>query len=224
MERNLFSQNQIFMFLKPKVLRSFYKKLKQGEIPNFVKGILLKMKDNPKYADLAVILTKVEDQLEIYETALAAAANRGIEQIAEKDLAKDTLISLLDELSDGVDFFGKKELNYFIGTGLPLQTKQSNHSGMSVLVPINFTATSNGQPGGITVRYKLEPNQKSIFKMVGFEWSIDQVTWFNGDYSSKQKFDVSDKPSNQKVFVRIRTIATDGRKSPWTEAIPTSVL
>ena len=60
--------------------------------------------------------------------------------------------------------------------------------------------------------------------MVGFEWSLDQENWFNGDYSSKRKFTVSNKPSNQKVFVKIRAIAGDGKKSAWTEPVPTSVL
>ena len=31
-------------------------------------------------------------------------------------------------------------------------------------------------------------------------------------------------PSNQKIFIRIRAICTDGRKSPWTEPVQTSVL
>lgn len=60
--------------------------------------------------------------------------------------------------------------------------------------------------------------------MVDFEWSLDQENWHNGDYSSKRKFTVTNKPSNQKVFVKIRAIAGDGTKSEWTEPVQTSVL
>lgn len=74
------------------------------------------------------------------------------------------------------------------------------------------------------MNYKIDPAQKSLCKMVGFEWSLDQDNWFNGDYSTKQKFEVLNKPSNQKIFVKIRAIAGDGRKSGWTEPVQTSVL
>ena len=74
------------------------------------------------------------------------------------------------------------------------------------------------------MNYKIDPAQKSLCKMVGFEWSLDQENWHNGDYNAKRKFSVKDKPSNQKVFVRIRAIAADGRKSGWTEPSQTSVL
>ena len=70
----------------------------------------------------------------------------------------------------------------------------------------------------------IDPSQKSLFKIVGFEWSLYQENWLNGDNSTKQKFNVSNKPSNQKVFVKIRAIGADGKKSEWTEPVQTSVL
>ncbi len=212
------------MILKAKILRSFYKRMRQGDLPPFVRSVLLKMENNPKYANLSEILTTLKSNLEAYENALAAAEDGGRIKKAEKDLAKETLINTLDELSDGIEFFGKKDLNYFIETGMPLQSKHTNHSGTKLLIPINFTAQSDGQPGGIEVKYEIHPSQKNLCKMVGFEWSLDLEIWHNGDYSTKRKFSVTDKPSNQKVYVKIRAIASDGRKSQWTDPIQTSVL
>jgi hypothetical protein len=212
------------MFLKPKILVTFYKKMRQGDLPQFVRSVLLKMENNPTYANLTEVLTQLKTDLETYVNALAAAEDGGKQKTADKDLAKEALINTLDELSDGIEFFGKKDLSYFIGTGMPLQSKHTNHSGTHLLIPTDFTAKSNGQPGGIEVNYKIDPSQKSLCKMVGFEWSLDQENWFNGDYSTKQKFEVANKPSNQKVFVKIRAIAGDGRKSEWTEPVQTSVL
>jgi len=212
------------MYLKPKVLISFYKRMRQGDLPPFVRSVLLKMENNPTYADLTQVLTQLKTNLATFENALAAAEDGGRQKTADKDLAKEAIYTTLDELSDGIEFFGKKDLPYFIGTGMPLQSKSSHHSDMPLLVPIDFTAKSNGQPGGIEVSYKLDPSQKKAIKMVGFEWSLDQENWHNGDYSSKRKFTVANKPSNQKVFVKIRAIASDGKKSEWTEPVQTSVL
>ena len=58
------------------------------------------------------------------------------------------------------------------------------------------------------MNYKIDPAQKSLCKMVGFEWSLDQDNWFNGDYSTKQKFEVLNKPSNQKIFVKNNKITS----------------
>jgi len=198
--------------------------MRQGDIPQFVRSILLKMENNPTYTNLDEVLAALKTALDTYVTALAAAEDGGRQKVADKDLAKIAVINLLDELADGIEFFGKKDLPYYIGTGMPLQFKQTSHSGSQLLIPIDFTAKSNGQPGGIEVNYKIEPSQKSLCKMVGFEWSLDQENWLNGDYSTKHKFDVSNKPSNQKVFVKIRAIGGDGRKSEWTEPVQTSVL
>ncbi len=212
------------MFLKPKILRTFYKKMRQGDIPQFVRSVLFKMENNPKYTNLSDVLITLKANLETYENALAAAEDGSRSKTAEKDLAKETLINTLDELSDGIEFFGKKDISFFIETGMPLQSKHTSHSGAQLLIPINFTVNSDGQPGGIEVSYDIESSQKGLVKMVGFEWSLEQVDWHNGDYSSKRKFSVTGKPSNQKVFVRIRAIAADGRKSGWTDSGQTSVL
>jgi hypothetical protein len=212
------------MFLKPKILRIFYKKMRQGDIPQFVRSVLFKMENNPKYTNLSDVLITLKANLETYENALAAAEDGSRSKTAEKDLAKETLINTLDELSDGIEFFGKKDISFFIETGMPLQSKHTSHSGAQLLIPINFTVNSDGQPGGIEVSYDIESSQKSLVKMVGFEWSLEQENWHNGDYSAKRKFSVTDKPSNQKVFVRIRAIAADGRKSGRTDSGQTSVL
>jgi hypothetical protein len=212
------------MFLKTKILRSFYKRMRQGDLPPFVRSILLKMENNPVYATLNQVLTLLKTNLEIYENALATAEDGGKQKTADKDLTKEALYTTLDELTDGIEFFGKKDLSYFIGTGMPLQSRHTNHSAAQLLIPINFTVNSDGQPGGIEVSYDIESSQKGLVKMVGFEWSLEQVDWHNGDYSSKRKFSVTGKPSNQKVFVRIRAIAADGRKSGWTDSGQTSVL
>lgn len=198
--------------------------MRQGDLPQFVRSVLLKMENNPTYANLDELLAQLKTNLETYVNALAAAEDGSRQKTADKNLAKEALITTLDELSDGIEFFGKKDLAFFIGTGMPLQSKHTNHSGAELLVPIDFTVKPNMQPGGIEVSYKINPSQRSIVKMVGFEWSLDKENWFNGDYSSKRKFSVSNKPSNQKVFVKIRAIAGDGRKSQWTDPAQTSVL
>lgn len=207
-----------------KIYRTLYKKLKQGDVPPFVKSILLKMKDNDAYPNLEDIIAQLEAALEIYEAALAASKSGDKQKIADKDIAKATLLSLLDELSDGVEFFGKKEMTYFLGTGLPLQTKPTSHAGVTMKVPLDFVVKSNGQPGGVQVTYRIDKSQKNLCKMVGYEWSLDLENWHNGDYGTKLKFDVVNMPSNQKIYVKIRAIGTDGRTSPWTEPGSTSVL
>jgi len=73
------------------------------------------------------VLTTLKANLETYENALAAAEDGNRSKIAEKNLAKETLINTLDELSDGIEFFGKKDLTYFIETGMPLQAKHTYH-------------------------------------------------------------------------------------------------
>jgi len=150
---------------------------------------------------------------------LAAAEDGSRSKIVKKNLAKETLINTLDELSDGIKFFGKKDLTYFIETGMPLQAKHTYHSGAKLLIPIDFTAKSDGQPGGIEVSYQIDPSQKHLCAMVGFAWSLEKENWFNGDYNKRRKISISDKPSNQKVVVKIRAIAGEGRKSEWTETV-----
>lgn len=182
------------------------------------------MENNLAYANLSEILTQLKTDLATYENALAEAEDGGKQKVADKDLAKAALINSIDELSDGIEFFGKRDLCYFIGTGMPLQSKHINHSATKILIPINFTVKSDGQSGGIEVSYDIDPSQKGIFNMVGFEWSLEEVNWYNGDYNTKRKFSVTGKPFNQKVFVRICAIAADGRKSGWTDLGQTSVL
>jgi len=52
--------------LRPKILRTFYKKMRQGDIPPFVRSVLLKMENNPTYANLSDVLTTLKANLETY--------------------------------------------------------------------------------------------------------------------------------------------------------------
>lgn len=134
------------MNFKAKISISFYKRMRQGDLSAFVRSVLLKMENNPTYANLSEVLTELKTNLETFDTALAAAEDGGRQKTADKDLAKEAVYTTLDELSDGIEFFGKKDLPYFIGTGMPLQSKYSNHSDMPLLVPIDFSVKSDGQP------------------------------------------------------------------------------
>ena len=89
------------MFLKPKILVTFYKKMRQGDLPQFVRSVLLKMENNPTYANLTEVLTQLKTDLETYVNALAAAEDGGKQKTADKDLAKEALINTIPASSVG---------------------------------------------------------------------------------------------------------------------------
>ncbi len=212
------------MSKRPKVNRTYYKKLSQSALSVFALATVNNTKGVSAYKSLAGTVTELEDKATAYAAALQAAELGGRDRVLTKNFAKEEVLHAMDELSNGMDFFCKGSIEFFTKSGLPVQNGAVQHTG-ELLPPVKFSATATGLPGVVELRYKIDANQRSSVNSIGVEWSIDNgVTWQNGKYgSTKSKMTLTGMPSRQLVLIKIRCLGTRNRVSEWSAEVAVSV-
>ena len=212
------------MSKRPKVNRTYYKKLSQSGLSVFALATVNKTKGIAEYKDLADSVLGLEEKATAYATALQEAELGGRDRVLKKNFAKKEVLAAMDDLANGMDFFSKGSIAFFTQSGLPLQNGAVQHTG-ELAPPLKFSAAATGVPGVVELRYEIVADQRSSVNSIGVEWSIDNgVTWQNGKYgSTKSKMTLTGMPSRQLVLIRIHCLGTRDRVSNWSAKVAVSV-
>ncbi len=201
--------------------KSNYTRLLQDALNTYSENVVNRTVNVIAYKDIEGSASALRDAQAAYSTALAAAANRGGDEIARKDLAKDVLLNALDLVATEVTSMAPKagDPTIITAAGLQSQAVAQRREG-DIEIPTGVKCSPTLISGEMFVEY----DSVDGAAMYGFEWSDDnRETWHNGQYSTKitKALKVSPRKEN---YVRVCAIGTRDRKSGWSDPVMAFVL
>jgi hypothetical protein len=201
---------------KPSILRTIFTGESKSQLVIFVESVILLMFGNKTYQELQGAITNVKAKLEIFKEALIAAEEALPKNLKRRDEAYAALIFELHILSSGIEFFSRGDVEYMEGTGMTVRKveKQKKSAKPTSMVAPQFTKVEASKtPGHIDLFYTEIPGTK----LYGFEYSEDQITWKNGQYSQKTSASVL-IPTRKDVWVRVRALGVNQSQSEFSAA------
>lgn len=128
-----------------------------------------------------------------YETALAAARNRGMAEVALKNEAQKNLLETLDKIADALDLKADSHPTLLTGAGFSFQQSPIRFVGQ-IATPEVLRVNSTGRRGEI--RVQLSDEMPSVVLIHAMEYSQDKgSTWQNGTYHNRSNFVVGGLPA-----------------------------
>jgi hypothetical protein len=208
--------------LKPLILKKAYKNLSQGGLLSFTDNVIKRMSSRPEYQPYAADVAILAEQLVTYGEALSKAVNRGIDNVAQKEEIKASMIETLDRITDQLNLHHNGLETWGLNAGMEVRREKASITG-DILPPANLQVFSRGIRGEVTLAFKVLESKRVLAH--GAEYSADNgETWHNGSYGSGTTIKLKDLPSRQAVLFRVRSIGTFQRKSPWTEPVEGFVI
>jgi hypothetical protein len=213
------------MTLKPRVDRTYYRRLTQSRFSDFLQDIVDNTNGNIKYKNLESTITKLRLKSEAYTNALIAAQQGGKDRVLIKKIALQEAMYAINHFADGMDFYADGNVPFFTESNLPLQHTRVKHTGL-LLPPTNIAGKPTGVSGQVVITFDILESQIKVTNNVGVEWSIDHgMTWNNGQYpSQKSRMVVNGLPSLHKVMIRLRCLGSRNRVSNWSSPIEVHVV
>jgi hypothetical protein len=197
---------------KPLILRTIFTGAKLPHLAIFVANVVNKMSGNKKYQELQDAITEVKAKLDTFNEALVAAEDALPNVKKRRDEAHEALIFTLHLLSSGIEFFSRGDLEYIEETGMTAQTGEKSRRKVSSMVPPQFTkVVASKIPGHVDLEYTAIEGTK----VYGFEYSEDQITWKNGQYSHITSASV-EIPTRKEIFLRCRAIGPHKAQSEFS--------
>lgn len=164
----------------------------------------------------------MEAALQAYETALAAARNRGMAEVALKNEAQKNLLETLDKIADALDLKADSHPTLLTGAGFSFQQSPIRFVGQ-IAAPEVLRVNSTGRRGEI--RVQLSDEMPSVVLIHAMEYSQDKgSTWQNGTYHNRSNFVVGGLPAGTELQFRFKSIGRGDNKSEWSEPVMSGVL
>ena len=208
--------------MKAKVFRRAYQRIRQADLASFARNTLNRTKEVPEYAFLQTEATALATTLQQYETALAAARNRGMAEVAVKNEAQKSLLAALDKIADALDLKADSSPTLLSGAGFTLQQPSARFSG-HIAVPEVLRLGSTGRKGEL--RVQLSDEMPGAVLTHAMEYSEDKGTsWKNGTYQNRNHFVVGGLPASPELLFRFKSVGRGDNKSHWTEPVVAGVL
>jgi hypothetical protein len=200
---------------KPLILRSIFTDESKPQLVIYVESVVLLMFGNKVYQDLQDAITTVKATLETFKEALIAAEEALPKNRKRRDEAYEALIFELHVLSSGIEFFSKGDVTYMEGTGMSARKGEKKKSAQPTTMasPKILKLVASKEQGHVDLEYTEVPGTK----LYGFEYSEDQITWKNGQYSHKTSGSVL-IPTRKEVWLRVRAIGINKTQSEFSAA------
>jgi hypothetical protein len=200
---------------KPIILRSTFTGEKKPQLVIFVENVVTKMLGNKVYQELQDAVIEVVALLTTFKLALVASEDASTSIRKQRDSAYEALIFKLHILSSGIEFYSNGDINYIEGTGMTAQVagKAKKSAAKALVAPLITKIEASKIPGYVDLDYTAIEGTK----MYGFEYSEDQTTWKNGQYSHLTTGSVM-IPTRKDVWVRVRAIGVNNVQSEFSAA------
>jgi len=208
--------------MKTKVFRRAYQRIRQAELASFATNVLNRTKGEADYAFIQTDITALEAALQAYQTALAAARNRGMAEVVVKNEAQKALLTVLDRIADAFDLKAELSPALLTGAGFSLQQPPVRFAGQ-IPVPEVLKVNSTGRKGEI--RVQLTDEMPNVVLLHAMEYSQDKgSSWQNGTYHNRNRFIVGGLPAGTDLLFRFKSIGRGDNKSDWSEPLMAGVL
>jgi hypothetical protein len=197
------------------VLRSNFTGLKLQGLVFFVENVLLLTLGIKKYESLQEIILEIQTRLEIFKSTMIAAENEKTANKTKREAAYNELIAALHIFSSGLEFFSKGDVDFIDDSGMSVNEMKKTKRKVTNLLPPQFTKiVASKTPGHVDLEY----TQIEGTKVYGFEYSEDQITWKNGQYSHLTSASIL-IPTRKDVWIRVHAIGVHKVKSEYSAAV-----
>jgi hypothetical protein len=207
-----------FSVMSQLIDRGVFRQSRQAELASFAKNVLQRTLSVPEFAFMADAVQALQAPLENFESALAAARNRGLAEVAAKNAAQKALLAALFKVADEMDQYPAITEHLIYEAGF--SPRFASRAAQNIPVPRVLKALTTGNKGELRIHLATPPYLRL---MHACEYSLDMgQTWLNGTYRYERKFVMTGLPRSLDMLVRFRALGTKGAISEWTD--PVSVM
>ena len=139
---------------KSVVRKMSYKTLTQSELATFAANVHQRMASRPEYQSFTADIASLAEKTEAYTQALVDAASRSTASIAQKELAKNSVLSALDRIAFLLDFNFTGQDVWVINAGMEMiRDRRVNQNKLEA--PYQLRAINKGVKGEISLQFRL---------------------------------------------------------------------
>ncbi len=190
----------------------------ENELDSMSTTAAIVVSDAVKYPLLVTVAALLTNKANAYHIAQSLYNQFGGNTYKDaKDQAKGLLYKAHEEVAKKLEETAEGDANYMTAPGYKLaQTGGNRHTGV-VPKPVISKAVSNETRG--LVKFILKAADPLVIKgVVGISSADNGVTWQNGITAFGLRFEVDGQPSGANMLYKFMFIATNNRKSGWSDA------
>jgi hypothetical protein len=209
------------MMNKVRIRKRTYLRLEVGKQVNYLRNLLMQCATVPELAIVQPQLDAVHESLDELAELLPETIHGGHDRTTRKRSARAILLDRMDQLVTRVEA-ARLPAELIELAGFPLMGTRRNHAGAEVGKPIIRSVTAIGD-GAVEVRFTVPEYDRVVTNL--FEWSADEgATWQGGSYGKRSPQKLDGLPVRREVLIRMRSVASHGRFSMWSEAVRVFVV
>ena len=189
-----------------------FKSFNQAQKAALANVVITQMTGNDYFQTIQAEVNLLKTIYNSYSEAAAAAVNGGKDRVLTKNNRLEEMVSQLVVLGQYVDILSKGSEAIILSSGFPLRSQVRVPS--TVTTPTGLLVENLNRNGIIEASWDTVPGAVNY----PLETMVEGETWKNGQYPTTAKKNLLGPfPQDSKVFVRICTNGTGGKKSDWCE-------
>ena len=190
---------------KDKVVLDFIK-IPIAQKVEFTKGVINKMKNNPKFADLVGKVEELETKVELLETRSVAALGGGKEATALMHQTEYELDDLLRKMAKSVDSIADGDNTIILSAGFNLAKQPSP------AVRPDFSVELGEKSGSVVLRRQAVDGAKSYVWQLyqGDNTPVNETDWVTAQITSKVTVELTGLVPKTTYWFRSAVVTTNG--------------
>ena len=203
---------------KDKVVLDFIK-IPIAQKVEFTRGVISKMKNNPKFTDLVVKVEELEAKVDLLETRSVAALGGGKEATALMHQTEYELDDMLRKMAKSVDGIADGDNTIILSSGFNLAKQPAP------AIRPDFSVELGDRSGSVIIRRQAVDGAKSyIWQYCSGETpAATDAEWTTAKVTSKASVEISGLTALTKYWFR-SAVVTASYTSPYTSPIMQGVV
>ncbi|MCS3800777.1 fibronectin type III domain-containing protein [Niastella sp. OAS944] len=160
--------------MKKRVLKK-YRRERDSDLATTSKRVVEKLKNNPKYPNPPVALSKLEEKLPAYDASLVNARGRDKEMVAIKKGLKAEIAALLTELDSYVTLSGNGDEAMLLSSGFDIL----GQADVKSMPDIPKLFVELGPPGEVTISVKHVRGARAYMHQYTSEPPVSETVWIS---------------------------------------------
>ncbi len=195
-----------------KVLRKDYQDAGELSLCSKAGNIINKCRVGTTYATFKPLVDDIEAKLLIYQPLVDLGKAPGKSVTTAKKTAKPALIAAINLLANAIDETPGVTTQFIVDAGFVTYKTPTSHE-TPIQSPIKVSVMSTGIAGELKVTFEV-PDPTQVYLNVIWLSFDNGATW-SDYYTKKSIITITGLTSGDKAIVKVRTVGTNKRKSPW---------
>jgi hypothetical protein len=205
---------------KFRIYKGVFLRLEQEKLPHFVGDLVPRCEAQPELAVVQSQLDAVKAAAAEFQARLTDAVHGGTDRTTLKKQALAALHEKLDQLVALVEVQRLPE-EVLVRAGFEVVGAHRKLAGSELMEAEILSVKALGE-GKVELAFR-HPDVSQV-RVHLFEWSADQgATWHEGPHGKRSPVKVGGLPPEQKALLRMRSLGSHGRSSPWTKPVEIAV-